>query len=236
MPKEIAEPKFMGLQIKCDAKHPTIIPIVESLYSMSFQSAKEFARPLGLHCRFRLAEGKQLNLISSRFVDFFKEEFDYMPLRVTSCEIDKSGLHYHMAVVIDGKKNTKYSLSRFFSSMKEKNLVADYKVIAPTEEKYGYDLSDEEQAKKYFKWMTYIAKTATKPNGRQSHSTDKKTQMDVQRWRIKGRPQLVSQDDSTQKKTLNEAIDLTEFFELDYFINPISQNQTGTPTLSHPGF
>lgn len=212
MTKIHAEPFFKGLKIKCNNIYRTLQPILEAQYVLTFKTSKRLSRPLGFHCVFRLTPKAQLSEISNKLTMYYKGS-GYNPPRVTCKEMDDDGSHYHMAIAIDGRHNTKSSLSHFFSNMKKKGLVTNYKVIAPNDRPFGYNLSDEKEAISFFDWMSYSAKTDTKDIGKQTHSMDKQTQADLRSWKEARKPALISPTKSDELKPTNSFNDLSDFID-----------------------
>lgn len=183
---------FMGKKVKCDTALTSRLNILEALYVMTYRSTQCFKCPLGFHIRVRFTEHMDMRSFSARFTTHYRRNFGYNPLRVSVKEDDPDdeGLHYHIAIVIDGKINKKKSIQHFLAELKTGNFLHDYKVIPPTSNQHGQNLNSRDERDEYLEWMSYLAKTKTKKPHAQSISCCKKTQRDIADWKSKGKQDL----------------------------------------------
>ncbi|RZI23126.1 hypothetical protein [Pseudomonas orientalis] len=183
---------FMGKKVKCNMVLSSRLNILEALYVMTYRSAQCFRCPLGFHIRVRFTERMDMRSFSARLTTHYQRNFDYNPLRVTVKEDDPDddGVHYHIAIVIDGKINKKKSIQHFLAELKTGNFLHDYKVIPPTSNQHGQNLNSRNERDEYLEWMSYLAKTKTKKSQAQSISCCKKTQRDIADWKRKGKQDL----------------------------------------------
>ncbi len=183
----------MGKKIKCDSKYPCVEKQLEELYVLSNLSDTIFKCPLGFHIRIRLSEKTSMAKFSAMLAKHYAK-YGYVPLRYTVREIDETGVHYHIAIVIEGKKNKRSSLSSFLGKLQKSGHLHDYKVMAPDGIPFGQSLRAQENKDEYFKWMSYLAKTRSKETGKQSSSPCKRLVSLIKSWRCQGKPDLSSNE------------------------------------------
>lgn len=183
---------FMGKKIKCSPSLPSKSNILEALYVMTYESSKRLRLPLGFHVRVRFTKKMNMQKFSARLTTHYQRKWGYKPLRVSVKEDDPSdnGVHYHIAIILDGKVNTKKSLQYFLALLQQSGLLNDYKVIPPTSNSNGLKLHNEILMDQYFEWMSYLAKESTKVQSEQAVSYCKAVQADMKNWRRDGRPSL----------------------------------------------
>lgn len=184
---------YMGKKINCNSMYPCIVKQLEELYVLSNLSDTIFKCPLGFHIRIRLADKTSMAKFSAMLAKHY-EKYGYVPLRYTVREMDETGVHYHIAIVIEGKKNKRSSLSSFLGKLQKSGYLHDYKVIAPDGLPFGQLLLEQEHKDEYFKWMSYLAKTRSKETGKQSSSPCKRLVSLIKSWRSQGKPDLSSNE------------------------------------------
>jgi len=189
--KEYKLTRFLGKEIKCDSKYPCIEKQLEELYVLSNLSDTIFKCPLGFHVRIRLTAKTSMAKFSAMLTKHYKK-YGYVPLRYAVKELDETGVHYHIAIVIEGKKNKRSSLSSFLGKLQRAKYLHDYRVIAPDGLPFGQPLKEQEHKDEYFKWMSYLAKTRSKEKGKQSSSPCKQLVSLIKAWRSQGKPDLSS--------------------------------------------
>ncbi|WP_313553914.1 hypothetical protein [Stutzerimonas nitrititolerans] len=191
--KEYRSRKFMGKEIKCDSKYPCVEKQLEELYVLSNLSDTIFKCPLGFHIRIRLTDKTSMAKFSAMLSKYYRK-YGYVPLRYAVKEVDQTGVHYHIAIVIEGRKNKRSSLSNFLGKLQKSGHLHDYKVIAPDGIPFGQPLRGQEHKDEYFKWMSYLAKTRSKEIGKQSSSPCKRLVSLIKSWRSQGKPDLSSNE------------------------------------------
>lgn len=181
----------MGKAINCSTNRKTTTNVLESIYVMTYRTSQKFNRPIGVHIRVRLTPKMDLRSFSSRLNKNYKK-YGYNPIRVTVKEDDpdNDGVHYHAAIVIEGKYNTPLSLNAFFAKLKRNNYLADYSIINEEDHPYGLSLNSECNRDRFFKWLSYLAKTRTKVLEAQYVSKCKAVESDLTLWRESGKPDL----------------------------------------------
>lgn len=144
---------------------------------------------------------------SARLNTYYEREFGYKPHRVTVKEDDPTddGIHYHAAMIIDGKLNTVLSINYFFAELQKKGFLVDYNVITPDSDPHGLQLNDELGRDQFFYWLSYIAKVRTKTLGKQCVSMCKAVQFDLQDWKKNGKGNLGQPHITQNSKTLYNA-------------------------------
>lgn len=184
----------MGKTIKCGRSIPSKSNILEALYVMTYQSSKCLRLPLGFHVRVRFTKNMNMKKFSARLTTHYKRKWGYKPLRVSVKEDDPrdNGVHYHIAIILDGKINTKKSLQYFLALLQQSGFLNDYKVIPPYSNSNGLKLHNEILMDQYFEWMSYLAKENTKVKSEQAVSYCKAVQADMKNWKRDGRPSLSS--------------------------------------------
>jgi hypothetical protein len=196
---------FMGKPINCNANRPCVLKQVEEIYVLCNLSDIVFKSPLGFHLRFRLSDGTSVAKFSAMLTKHFKK-YGYVPLRYTVKEMDETGAHYHVAIVIEGKKNKKSSLSHLMAKLQKAGYLNDYQVISPDGYPFGMPLQEQKYKDAYFKWMSYLAKTKTKAIGKQSCSPSKQLASLIKSWRYQGMPDLSKPEQAAP-------VDLSAFME-----------------------
>lgn len=134
------------------------------------------------------------------------------------------GVHYHMAIVIEGRCDTKLSLQHFLADLKKKGCLSDYKVISPRSEPAGQNLSNEKERDHFFFWLSYLAKEETKNSGEQSISRSKSVQNDLASWTVSGKPVLACPDEKIGRQSAQGCV--LECFEVDHI------GWAGVPSVS----
>ncbi len=192
---------FMGKKVKCDIALTSRLNILEALYVMTYRSTQYFKCPLGFHIRVRFTENMDMRSFSARFTTHYRRNFGYNPLRVSVKEDDPNddGVHYHIALVIEGKVNKKKSIQHFLAELKAGDFLKDYKVIPPRTNQHGQNLNCKSEQDEYFEWMSYLAKTKTKIVQTQSISCCKKTQGDIADWNSNGKKDLSENQPTKQR-------------------------------------
>lgn len=181
---------FMGTPIQCNKNHPSIRNILETLYVLVYGCARSFRHPRGYHVRTRLANEATPAQYSAHFNNFYKLKSGYIPLRVSVKELDDSGFHFHHAVILKDKFDTKASLQALHAKMYKEGILQDYSIICPKSDKYGQHLETDQDFDSYFKWMSYLAKVWTKPEQGQILSGSRQVTTKLKRWKIIGKPDL----------------------------------------------
>jgi hypothetical protein len=149
-------------------------------------STEVFSRPQGYHLRFRLADGVSIATLVDRLTKNYsrpgrgrKKENTFKPLFLWACESDPNyrffdddgvsrpgaGHHYHMAVLLDGRKASPTSLHALRTKLLKLGLVLDMAVIPTmTPEGKGYfkSLNSQLGREEYVFWLSYICKVRTK--------------------------------------------------------------------------
>lgn len=148
-------------------------------------SVDKFSRPDGYHLRVRLGHGVTISVFLDRLNKSYsrpgttrKKENTFTPLCLWTCENDPqhkdydpdgirfgSGLHYHVAIILDGRKATAKSLHTLRDQFVDEGLLLDMKVCPTTQEQgkaYCKSLKDEKERSEYIYWLTYICKVRTK--------------------------------------------------------------------------
>ncbi|WP_342653409.1 hypothetical protein [Pseudomonas sp. F3-2] len=183
--------RFMGVKINCSESTPSRVNIIEPLYVMIYKSSKRLKRPLGFHVRVRFTAKMDMRSFGARLAGHYSRKYGYLPLRVSAREDDpQDGVHYHMAVIIDGKVSTKRGLARLLHQLQEKGFLNDYKVITPNDSCFGLALTYERDMDKFFDWLSYIGKNETKSEGVPAVSTCKAVRSDLKEWVANGKPML----------------------------------------------
>ena len=100
--KEYKLGKYKGKKINCSETRPSKEKQIEELYVLSNLSDTVFKQPLGFHLRVRLSNNTSMALFSALLTKHFSKQ-GYLPLRYTVKEKDKTGFHYHIAIVIEGR-------------------------------------------------------------------------------------------------------------------------------------
>lgn len=183
---------FMGKKVKCNIALTSRSNILEALYVMTYRSTQRFRCPLGFHIRVRFTEKMDMRSFSARLTTYYRRNFNYNPLRVSVKEDDPDddGIHYHIAIVIEGKLNKKKSIQHFLAKLKSEDFLKDYKVIPPRTNPHGQTLNCKSEQDEYFEWMSYLAKTKTKIVQKQSISCCKTIRSDINDWKINGKKNL----------------------------------------------
>lgn len=161
---------YMGVPIKCNASYPVVTRILEALYVMVYEGSTLYSRVRGFHVRFRFTDKMNCRTFSARLSTYYRRKSAYTPMRVTVAEYDdgEKSIHYHMAILLDDRKDTKASLQHFMARLFSSGFIKDYKVISPTRDVRGFKLDALSDLDGFFEWMTYLAKTSTKVHGVQS--------------------------------------------------------------------
>lgn len=182
----------MGVPVKCGTDYPSLINIIEALYVMVYGCAEVYTRQRGYHVRLRFTKKMDSRTFSARLSTFFKRKSGYVPLRLTVVEFDKDeeGLHYHFAIILNDSVDRMSSLQRFMARLFAGGFLADYKVIRPDLDAYGHHLRTIEEKDGYFNWMSYLAKTATKPESGQVWSPCRAVSRLLKEWKLSGKPDL----------------------------------------------
>ena len=193
--KHYFQNSFMGVSVKCDTDYPSITKIIEALYVMVYGCTKVYSRQRGYHVRLRFTEKMDSRKFSARLATFFKRKSGYVPLRLTVVELDEDekSLHYHYAVVLNDRLDKRSSLQRFMAQLLAGGFLANYEVVCPDIDAYGHHLRTIEEKDSYFKWMTYLAKTATKADNGQVWSPCHAVRRALREWKLAGRPDLRKQ-------------------------------------------
>jgi len=159
---------------------------------MTYLLSQDFKRPVGFHLRVRFSDGFTAADFSARLAVYFRRKSGYVPLRVSAFESDvgECGGHYHIALVIDGSCDRKYAVLHFLSDLKRRGYLNDYKLIHPAGQPHGVSLSEDDGKDQYFEWLSYIAKTATKPLRTQCVSSSQSVYKATAAWRRDRRPML----------------------------------------------
>ncbi len=192
--KEYKIGKFKGKKINCSETRPSKEKQIEELYVLSNVSDTVFKQPLGFHLRVRLSDNTSMALFSALLTKHFSKQ-GYLPLRYTVKEKDKTGFHYHIAIVIEGKKNKKTVISNLLAKLKRAGKLNDYDLISPTAYPFGHPLQRQEDKDAFFEWVSYLAKTRTKIEGVQSSSPSKELATLIRKWKSEGKPDLSKTDD-----------------------------------------
>jgi hypothetical protein len=180
----------MGAQIKCNTEYPTLENILQALYVLVYGVAQNLRHSRGYHVRTRFSDQMTSSQYSARINNYYKDKSNYNPPRVTVIENDETGVHHHHAFVLNGKKDKKYSLQHIHAQLKKEGKLIDYSVIAPDHSPYGHKLECTDDLDGYFKWMTYLAKSRSKPDRRQLWSGSRPVTTTLKEWRAKGKPNL----------------------------------------------
>lgn len=196
MREQYDQDHFMGKKINCKKNAPCLATILEALYILTYECSRAVQSPRGFHVRFRLSPHVKISTISARIATFYKRKSNYIPTRVLSTELDpqEDSRHHHMAIILNGKYDRISSLQHIMAELQSGGFIKDYKVIAPTIDKFGQDLMTESGRDRYFGWLSYIAKTATKNLKRQTWSSCRTVTEKLKNWRANGRPYLTSRD------------------------------------------
>jgi hypothetical protein len=181
---------YMGASIKGNARYPTVENILQALYVMVYGVVQTLHHPRGYHVRTRFSDKMTSSEYSAHINNFYKKKSKYTPLRVTVTENDETGVHHHHAFVLNDKKDKKSSLQHIHAKLKKEGKLVDYSVIAPDHDPYGHDLKRTEDLDSYFKWMTYLAKSTSKPNRHQLWSGSRQITTTLKEWRKQGKPNL----------------------------------------------
>jgi hypothetical protein len=187
---------FKGKRINCGDKRPSNEKQIEELYVLSNSSDTVFRQPLGFHLRVRLDENTTMALFSALLTKHFRK-YGYVPLRYTVKEKDETGFHYHIAIIIEGKKNKKSVISNLLAKLKRAGRLHDYDLISPKAHPFGHPLQRQEDKDDFFAWVSYLAKTRTKVEGVQSSSPSKTLAALIKDWKRKGKPDLCRSEEST---------------------------------------
>jgi hypothetical protein len=180
----------MGASIKGNARYPTVENILQALYVMIYGVVQTLHYPRGYHVRTRFSDKMTSSEYSAHINNYYKKKSNYTPLRVTVTENDETGVHHHHAFVLNDKKDRKSSLQHIHAKLKKEGKLVDYSVIAPDHDPYGHDLKRVEDLDSYFKWMTYLAKSISKPNRHQLWSGSRQITTTLKEWRKQGKPNL----------------------------------------------
>jgi hypothetical protein len=134
----------------------------------------------------------KLNAFTARLTTYYVRKSGYRPLRVVVKENDPldGGIHYHLALILDGKFDRKSSLQFFLSQLQQAGFLHDYKVVPPKCDNYGQHIRDCDDMDQYLRWVSYIAKTSTKVEKVQALSSCKVVQSDLKDWVGSGKPNL----------------------------------------------
>lgn len=206
----------MGVSVKCDADYPSLIKIIEALYVMVYGCTKAYTRQRGYHVRLRFTEKMDSRKFSARLSTFFKRKSDYVPLRITVVEYDedKDGLHHHMAIILDDRLDRRSSLERFMARLFAGGFLENYEVVCPDIDAYGHHLRTIEEKDSYFKWMTYLAKTATKADTGQVWSPCRVVSRVLKEWKLSGKPDLRKELFDQCAKDSVAVVDIFELVQL----------------------
>lgn len=197
-----------GTRVNCKKNRPAYKKILELIYVMAFESSKQFRKPLGYHLRIRFTDSMTASSFSARLGIYYKRKSKYTPLRVCAIENDPNDghVHYHYAVIIDGRYDTIYSARYFLGELQKAGFIHDYHIKGHDDAKWGLPLINIENIEKYIYWLSYIAKTETKPKNRQTHSASPSIIKATRSWIKAGRPPLnierKAANDSPQSGTL----------------------------------
>lgn len=196
MREQYDQDHFMGKKINCKKDSPCLAAILEALYILTYECSRTVQSPRGFHVRFRLSPHVKISTVSARIATFYKRKSKYIPIRVLSTELDprEDSRHHHMAIVLNGKYDRISSLQHIMAELQSGGFINDYKVIAPTIDRFGQDLMSESGRDGYFGWLSYIAKTATKNLESQTWSSCRTVTERLKNWRANGRPNLASRD------------------------------------------
>lgn len=162
-------------------KEPT-----DRLIDLIEHARETFSRPQGYHLRFRLGDGVSI----SKFLDRLKKAYTrpgrsrkientFTPLYLWACENDThhrdtdadgarygSGVHFHMAFILDGRKATGRSLHTLRDKFVADGTLLDMKIV-PTMDSgdrktYCQSLNNGAELHAYVYWLSYICKVRTK--------------------------------------------------------------------------
>lgn len=235
--KEYNLQRFMGTEINCNSNRPCTLRYIEDLYVLSNLSDTVFKKPLGFHLRIRLNEDVSMAKFSAMLSKHYRKS-GYNPLRYTVKETDDTGVHYHIAIVIDGRKNKKSSISHILAKLQQAGYLHDYKVIAHNAHPFGHPLEHQIDKDSFFRWMSYLAKTKTKATGKQNSSPSKKLASLIKDWRAQGKPDLrikvegSATDLSTYMGETEFSKPETETAFHNYYINALTVFASHTNTVS----
>lgn len=202
--------RYMNLQIKCNADHPTFESILEPLYILTYEAADTLGHPKGFHVRTRFTTKMSVAEYTARINNYYEDKSNYKPLKLTVIENDETGTHHHHAFVLNGSKDKKYSLHHIHAKLKEEGKLSDYSIIAPKHDPYGHNLETIEDRDSYFKWMTYLAKKKSKPDRPQIWSASRKVTTLLKNWRKQGKPNLRTRSPQNPNSSQN---DLSAFID-----------------------
>jgi hypothetical protein len=200
------------------------VNIIEPLYVMIYKSSKRLKRPLGFHVRVRFTAKMDMRSFGARLAGHYNRKYGYLPLRVSAREDDpQDGVHYHMAVIMDGKVSTKRGLARLLHQLQEKGFLNDYKVITPNDSCFGLPLTNERDMDKFFDWLSYIGKNETKSEGVPAVSTCKAVRSDLKEWVANGKPRLTESTSPQLKFSRSSPVTRREVNDQD----PLGQGGVG---------
>jgi hypothetical protein len=197
------EDNFKGTGINCNHRRPTNRKILALLYVMIYESSNILSRPFGYHVRVRFTSKMNAQSFSARFTGYYKRKSNYNPLRVCTAETDpdQNGFHYHYAIILDHRHDTIGSLRYLMGELKKAGFVYDYHIKGHVDAPWGLPLNTPDNLAKYMYWLSYIAKTKTKPQGRQTYSASHTINTATQNWIKAGKPTLHLMHDSTTDDT-----------------------------------
>lgn len=186
---------FIDTPIKCDNLYPTNRKILEFLYVLIFQVSQSLKRPCGYHVRIRFTERMTASEFSARLAVYYKRKSKHVPLKVCAAECDpgQTELHYHYAIILDQTHNKIGSLKYLIGNLQKSGHIHDYCIKSHDDAPLGLPLDSNDNQRKYMRWMSYIAKTSTKPDHHQTHSASQSIYKATRNWIKAGRPSLQPQ-------------------------------------------
>lgn len=182
--------QYMGTPINCNLARPTLENILEALYVLIYGVAKTLKYPRGYHVRTRFTDQMTSSEYSAHINNFYKSKSKYSPQRMTIIENDDTGVHHHHAIILNDKLDRKSSLQYIHAKLKKNGKLNDYSIICPKHDSYGHSLTSKEDLDSYFEWMTYLAKTKSKPDRHQLWSGSRLLTSILKEWRRNGKPDL----------------------------------------------
>lgn len=190
------EQELNGYELNNPINYPGVFHEPASrLIEIVEHSVEAFSRPRGYHLRFRLSPDRTISEFTDLLTKAYsrpgrsrKRESTFKPLLLWTCENDPNyqywgddglrhygtGNHYHMALVLDGRKARDKSVHTLRTKFLAAGLVLDMAVIPvndngedyakPQSGKVAYSMDIDVQAGKeaYVYWMSYICKVRTK--------------------------------------------------------------------------
>ncbi|MBK5354369.1 hypothetical protein JFU37_17905 [Pseudomonas sp. TH41] len=180
----------MGTSINCNLTRPTLENILEALYVLIYGVTETLKYPRGYHVRTRFTDQMTSSEYSAHINNFYKSKSKYSPQRMTIIENDDTGVHHHHAIILNDKLDRKSSLQYLHAKLKKNGKLNDYSIICPKHDSYGHSLTSTEDLDSYFEWMTYLAKTKSKPDRHQLWSGSRLLTSMLKDWRRNGKPDL----------------------------------------------